>query len=329
MNLKSSKLQLHEYKYLAHLLSNNISLSTALNIIRNKNNTNEIENIIKGLEDGTKIEDLLFNDSDNVLFRVFSKIYKLDQAILMSVDVIEFRCKQKEELINKSLYPILIIFVSYLVMFFACFILIPDMMDLFRVMDIEMDSFLLFLNQLMLIIMSILICLIFLLICFIFFSIENHKIFEIYERIKNHIIQSIIQKYLSYIYFSNYYVFLKRALTTKEIQNIMLSFPNNTELYVLASEMERNHEVGMNLYEAINNVKYFDKRIIQLVKIGFITNNMIDYLEIYLNEIKMELNKGIKYSVFILQAISYSSVFLCVLMISNLLFAPLQILETI
>lgn len=329
-NSKNNALSIREYRYLANLLQNGISLNDSLEIIKTKKNEQNINSIFKSLLSGENIESVLFNnDRYKKLFSTFNHLYTLDKSIVMVVDIVESVDKERKELISKLIYPLLIVFVSMLVMYFGCFELIPNMIAMLSVMGMEGNNLLLYTSQ-VLVVLMISFFLIGLLIVFIgYYLLKNNMIINICKSTKNIYIRKIFSVIFTYHYLYNYLIFIEKNMSTKEIQEIMLLDSSASINYNFALALQKLYEEGYSFVEAIYELEYFDNRAKQLIKIGYITNSLIIYINIYINEVKDKLQKYIKSMIIVIQGISYVSVCICVLTITNLLFEPLKILEGI
>ncbi|MBR3840947.1 MAG: hypothetical protein IKM20_07420 [Erysipelotrichales bacterium] len=325
---KNNVLTIHEYRNLGSLLQSGVSLSVALDIIKTSKNEKIIKYIQELLLNGENIETILFTEKDySKLFKTFNYLYSLDKAILIVVDIIEKAEKERKALINKLIYPFIIVIVSMSVMYFGCFKLIPNMINMFESMGIMNDNILLYLSQGIVVFMCLLLLMILSMIILGYIVFKRNLLINIYNSINITYVRKIISNIITYLFISHYIVFLEKSLTTREIQEVMLLGDESHINYQIALLLQKRYEEGMSFVDAFSSIEYFDERSKQLIKIGYITNSLIAYINIYIEEIKAIIQKSIKYIILCFQGFSYVSVCICVLTIANLLFEPLSILE--
>lgn len=330
MNLKKCALSIQEYRNLANVLSCGISLIEALKIIENQKNHKQIDIIRRKLNDGLSIDKILFTKSNETSrFSIFNKLYPLHKAIQMCIEVEERERKQKKDLLGNILYSSLLIIVSMGVMAFGCFLVIPNMLNMLLELQVETSKVLLYVTQSLVVIMVIFVILAFVLIIVLYYIIHNHMLISIYDYISISWIHRIIRKFITFQYMSQYLMFLEQNLTTKEIQTILLSNVNHNEVYIISTKIQKSFESGQNFNEAIDECEYIDVRAKQFVKIGYITDSMLMYIRLYVDECKDNINQYMKYIIYMMQGLSYVTVAICVITITNMLFSPLQIIENI
>lgn len=329
MNLKEHQLKLSEYKFLASLLESGISLQDALPIIENRSNSKHVQHILDVLGKGESLTSVFFvNDRAQSLFFVLNQLYPLHEAIRMCVEYKEALERQLKNFIHSLIYPSIIIAVSFIVMLIGTFIIVPEIYNMFESMNIHDSKAMLVITQILvillgLVIMGLVVCGA---ICLV--AYKQHKVFLIFEYIRNSRISVILRIIITYIFLSTYNLFLSNHLSSKEIQTILLKMDENSIERVVGEELEMKFLQGLNFTLALQDMDYIDERAKQLVKVGYITGKVDVYVNVYINEVNEYVKKVIKGILYGIQAMSYISVGLCVMTITNLLFAPLSVLES-
>ncbi len=329
MNIRERQLTISEYKFLSSLLTSGISLQEALAILENNHNRTAINCIRNALLEGRTIEDLLFKGfKSESLFTIVNRLYPLNQTIMMCVNYEEELKRQIKDVLGNLMYPCVIIIISFIVMMVGTFVVVPEIYQMFASMNIESTPWLLVATQILVILLGVIMVVILTFIGICIYAYKRKLLFIFYQKVDNSYLRKGLRIIITYVFLNTYILFLKNNLSSKEIQGILMQMEEGSIYKVIGVALDERFEQGMNFELALKDIIYIDERAKQLMKVGYITGTMETYIAIYLDEVGKNLKRFVRMGIYGIQGLSYVCVGLCVLSITNLLFAPLSVLES-
>lgn len=328
MNINDLKIS--EYLLLVDLLKANFTLSASLEIIENKKNKIIIKKIIEELVKGTDIKDLLLlKNGLHMHFCFFIQQLSLPEAIIQSIGLYQFEKSILKELLEKLAYPLLIIFISTLCLGFCTFSVIPSLISVLKSSNIDIPiMFVLSINTVSYLLILTLALALFVLIVFVYLYISNQYLvlFKFFKRIG---ILKLYQFVFSYYFVGYFSELLKYDTSTKRQLSLLSKMSYKSIISITAIKLDNYLNNGDSLEKAILKIEYFSEDLNKLIDIGIKTGSLQEYLVKYLKQADMKINNFTKNILWGFKICSYLLVGMVVVLMSQLLFSPLEMLSII
>lgn len=290
------------------LLESGYSIQDALLICQHIINHSSISKILKQLENGESIEDILMSSSFPRLFQEYFAFFKnkkcLSKAIEKSLDICISQQVYQNQLKSKLTYPLILIVFLFLFSIFVVFVLLPNVNALFISFQIQKS-----------LMIRIIFALFYLvpIVCLIAGSVilysllrlmralkhKSYKIIEFYLKVP--FVSHVLQKYFSLKFAIYYNELLNEDIDSATIISMLNEQMNESDLKIVLYEMNNRILEGEALEDILEDFEYLDPLFLSFFKM-FIKNpaqgySLSQYIELTYQQIDLWISTFLKYVV--------------------------------
>lgn len=315
------QLKLYEWKSISNLLSKGYNISQAFMFIREDTNINYY------FEQGYQLEDIIKMGKINQFYYhllFFLKFQSYADAIDSAIEIRKFELDFQKKLIKKLSYPILILFISFLILYMFSDYIIPQLINQFEVKDSLFYIIVKFI-KILTVLYKILFLVLFIAACMLY----------IWKNIKFLFLEKLLKycrlgkEFVSF-YLCNYLLhMIKKGCSTQKAFMFLVSIQGHNIIQHVAASIHNSLLRGNDIITAFKSTSWIDNQLLIAWKLGESTQDMSNALSDYLLRQEYTWDRKIKKLVIIMQVHSYGMVALIVVCIYKIMLIPLQILETI
>lgn len=270
------------FKELYFLLNAGVKIDSSFNILKNQFNKEKkkaIELINESLLSGESLSDSfkqtnMFSDFVVNLLSVGENSSNLELIFRKLSEYYFNKLDFRKKIINALSYPILLIFVSIIVVNFLMINVIPSFVDIFSSSNVELPKFTKILivissfiskNILFLTLCSLIICL----VIFVYFTRNKNKLHKLYLKSKYY------KKIYANRFVFNMYLLLSSGLVVEEALSIIIKMQNNLELKNKIKYVLQSLKSGESLVDSFREINIFDEIFLSLVYVGEESSNLV------------------------------------------------------
>lgn len=279
------------------------------------------------LEMGVAFEQILYQHLPHSLksdFNLFQSKMPLELALEATIERKAIHKQLLTELRNKSLYPLFLFGLAFILLqVFSRFIL-PLMLSSFTM--IEGSSSLIQYVWFMDIVCNVVVIILFSLFIILLFFM--HPFLSKYLLLKGAMFLPIIRTYLSFMLVTCMLPLISNGISTFDII-IHLQTSKTPWMQTIAQQMHRQLLEGDAYEEVFSKLHYFDDDFIQCIHRGIALSNLEDMLILYLKLAKQKLMNAMRNLTIFIQIVAYVFIAFLVLFVFQIMLVPLSILETI
>ena len=324
-NIFKVRYSINDIKFLSKLIDTKMPIKTCLDIISSSKTKGISNDISKKLDEGELFEDIISDYVPKDISKYFEKLIKLlgfNKTIDISLNIIETRKKNIDDVLGKALYPLILMFVSIIALIiFDNFGLdsIIQMMSSF-IDDLSLIS--LFRGVFSIVTKVLFIILILVIgICIAWFGF-NKQVF-IYEFINKIFKDNIINVYFTNEFINLYTIIINNGYKTKEALDIIKELDNMKICSCIADEVSNSLKEGNDLVNSVD-IEELDSSLSKFFMIASYSKDYLSILLSYLEYSKAKVNIFIKKVTAYIQGSSYAVIGLIIIFVYQLLFMPMQ-----
>lgn len=323
------EISIEDLSYISKLIDTNISLRQTLDLIRNKKNSKIFDSIIKSLDQGKMIEEIIVdflpkNIRDYMV--PLLKTISFSEALSLALEFNDKHSSSETKLLGEIAYPCILLFVTITVLYLfdlygmdtifglissfnTNLTLYKDIRFIFRII-INIFYYGLLIGTLLLII-----------------YMQPKRISLLYIFVSKHFPNSLIHTYYSEEFVSLLLICVNRGYKTKQALAILKNMKSKPIVSFLAFHMDESLLEGESLKEAAKK-NYYDLSLSKFIKIANYTNEFSKMLDSYLTLARERIARTMKKYTLTIQLSTYTFIGVIVVFIYQILFVPMQALSS-
>lgn len=295
-------------KNIYSLMEAGYSIEETLRLCQEMLHHPKINDMLKKLNDGESIENILLNSSLPKLFCEYFCFFQnkncLSEAIKKSLDICIVKADYQNKIKSKLTYPAILMTFLFFFSLFVIFMLLPNVNQLFNSFQIEKSLFI----HILFTFFYLFPCFIIGIVCIsIYLCLKliyalHHKSYRVIEKYLNWpIFRSIIQKYFSLKFAIYFHELLSEELDTTSIISILNEQMNDSDLKIVLYEMNNRLYGGEELEEILKDFEYFDQLFLSFFQM-FMKNpqqnqSLSYYIQITFEYMDYWINRFLKFLV--------------------------------
>ena len=309
------------------LLKTGLSLKQALDLIKNKDNDEIINLIIKELDTGKQIEEVIIKYlPKNIALYLNSLIGSMpfNDGLNLALAFIDKNKENTKTFLSSFLYPFILLFLSLSALYiFDAYGLdtILNMLNSF-VGDVEGIKIFRIVLRVVVYIFYFLLLLILLGILYFF---NNRNITLFYILVCKYLPNTIVQKYFCVEFISLLSICINNGYKSKESLNILKNLHNKPIVSFLAFHLDEKLLEGVSLKDA-SKQNYYDYSLSKFINIGTHSLSFLailnDYINLNTNLIKAKMKK----LALSIQFVTYVLIGIVIVFVYQILFLPMNAL---
>lgn len=326
---RNKKISYYDLNSLNELLKSGLSIKNSLNLIKTKNNEEIFDILISRLNKGNLIEEIIIDYLPKSIGAYLKPLIK-KMTFIQSLDLALSFYKENNDnskTIEKAvLYPLVLMFIAISFIYLFDTYGLDTLFNMIKNFNPDLKSF-----SFIRIILRIIVYIFYfgMLISFgiIFYFSREKNITLFYILIAAYLPNSLIHVYYCEKFISLFLICLDLGYKTKEALEILKALHNEPIISFLAFHMDEKLLEGNSLKEA-SMQNYFDETLSKFINVAIHTNDFSHILEEYISLSKEKILISMKKLVNIIQISSYLLVGMIIIFIYQVLFIPMQIINS-
>lgn len=306
------------------LIEQGYSLNESITVLSYKKNIKIILNyLMEGEYFVTALKILKFDNDILLILEISEQSGDLQNGLKKAIKLIKEKLKNKNKIIEKLRYPLVLMIIFIMALMFITNFLIPMFITVYENFDLKMNKyfkyFLVFLQKIPLLLIYISI---FLIIIFSYFKVQE-KSDRLKFFLKNKFIKKQYYKIYNQIFLINIYTLLTLNLKLDEIFELLKKQQYN---YLLRKECEHIYQKlqdGEALDQILEKRKIYNKNIVYSIQDGIQYNTLRQNLKNILILDEVEQKKKIAKYIYLIQPIFYLFFGLIIILLYLSIFFPL------
>lgn len=326
---KSRKIEIEDLIYLNELLKSGISLKDSFDLLKTNNNSKLFDELLIKLDKGLMIENIIYEYLPRNISAYMKNLLKrlsFQKSLELALSFYK-KNKENSDSLKKSItYPLVLLFVSLTALYLFDNYGLDSILNLMESFEVNINSFLIIRIFMKIIIVSFYLAFIIISLIILFF-INEKRITLFYILISKYFRNSLIHTYFTEDFISLLVITNKLGYKTKDSLTILKGLENKKVVALLAYHVEDKLLNGESLKDAIKQ-NYFDDSLSKFISIASYANDFNKILESYVTLSRNKIiNKTKKYTT-LLQLTSYVVIGLVIIFIYQVLFLPMQAINS-
>ncbi len=260
-------------------------------------------------------------------YHVLRQLFSLEQILEIELKLSNFFKDLKQSIVKKIWYPLLLLAFLYGILTLFIFRLFPSLTSLLKDFDIHnwiLDALfvLIFLIYLIITISA----LISLVLIVLLFNYQNQKLLILI--LKKYKFFNLIKKIYTQMFAYLYRLYLSYGASTQQILTLLVQAPFSRITRWLATLTIYQLDDGLRLDRAFHK-ELFDASFIRFIRIASLSDQLDYFLEAYLEVNQKQIDYRISKLAKVLQTFVFALIGLLLIILYQMLFAPMQLLNTL
>lgn len=260
-------------------------------------------------------------------FKQLTEIFSLQHCLQFSLNIIKFDKDLKQSLLKALTYPLILYSFMYGLMMFFIIILFPALNSILMLFDLDLT--LIFILQTILRSLFVVLSLFNLGIIVTFLLLrknENKKLFYLLIKTKRHL--SLFKNIYTFKF--SYYIneLYKQGMSTKQALLLIKNASTSPTLMWLSTLVTYELEEGKPFEESIQ-LDIFDSQFISLLQLGSKTNQVLELLTTYLYSQRILILNQVSKAGNALKSFTYLFLGLLIIVMYQILLAPMSLMGTL
>lgn len=324
-NLFKTRYSINDIKFLSKLIDTKMPIKTCLEIISSSKTKNLSKEISNKLDKGDLFEDIIIDYVPLNISKYFEKLIKLlgfNKTIDISLNIIETRKKNIDDVLGKALYPLILMFVSIIALILFDNFGLDSIIQMMSSFINDLSVIYLFRTIFSIVTKALFIVLIFLIGVSIAWFGFNKQVL-IYCFINKLFNDNIINIYYTNEFINLYTIIINNGYKTKEALDIIKELDNMRICSYIAGKVSENLKEGNDLVNSVD-INELDSSLSKFFMIASYSKDYLSILLNYLDYSKEKVNIFIKKITAYIQGSSYVVIGLIIIFVYQLLFMPMQ-----
>lgn len=322
---KKEKISIEDLTSLNELLKTNLSLKNCLELIKNKSNYKIFDKLIKQLDKGYLVEDVIENYMPKEIAKYLKNLLRtmsFTDALDLSLSFFN-KVKENTKAIEKAvLYPFILLFVSLSALYLFDAYGLDTILNMLKSFSTDLTSL-----KIIRIILRIIVYIFYfgllIFICLLIYFIQDKNISLFYILVCKYLPNGLLQTYFCEEFISLLLICIDLGYKTKDALNILKNLHNKPITSFLAFHMDNKLLEGETLKEASKQI-YYDYTLSNFINIAIYTNDFSKILNDYVFLSRNKIKNKMKQLALIVQISSYMMIGFIVVFIYQILFLPMQ-----
>ena len=323
------EISIEDLSYISKLIDTNISLHQSLELLRNKRNEKIFDEIVKQLNQGKMIEDIISNYLSKQIKDYMIPLLKtlsFSEALSLSLEFNEQHNNSERKILAEIAYPCILLFVSVNVLYLFDLYGMDTIFNLISSLNADLDL-LGNIRTVFKVIVNVFYYGILFITLITIFLIQPKRLSLLYVFLSKYFPNSLINAHYSQEFVSLLLVCVNKGYKTKTALSILKTMKSKPIISFLAFHMDESLLEGETLKEAAKK-NYYDFSLSRFIKIANYTNEFSKMLKSYVELTKDKINRKIKKYTLTIQLATYAFIGVIVMFIYQILFVPMQALST-
>ena len=325
--MESTKLKYEDLIFLNELLKTGLSFKNSLELLKNKANESVIDEIIKKMDIGISVEEVMdtFVPKNVGTYLVpLSKKMSFSNSLNLSLSFIEKEKEYIKSLLGSFLYPFILLFLSLSALYIFDAYGLDTILSMLKSFSEDFGNVGVFRIILRIIIYVFYILLMTVLIMALYFF-RNRNITLFYVLVCKYLPNSIVQKYFCVEFVSLLNICLNNGYKSKESIDILKSLHNKPIVSFLAYHLDERLLEGETLKQASKQA-YYDYSLSKFINIAVNSNDFSKILNDYVNLSTKQIKTKMKRAATIIQLVTYCMIGVVIVFVYQILFLPMNAL---
>lgn len=319
------EISIEDLSYISKLLNTNLSLRQALELLKNKSNAKIFGKIIKSLDQGQMIENVIGDYLPKQIKEYMLPLLKtisFSSALSLSLEFNSKHADGENKLMSEIAYPCILLFITVTVLYLFDLYGMDTIFNLISSFETDLQLY-----QSMRILFRIFINIFYygllIGILLLIFFMQPKRISILYVFLSKYFPNSLINTYYSEEFVSLLIICVNNGYKTKEALSILKSMKSKPIIAFLAFHMDEALLEGETLKEAAKK-NYYDLALSRFIKIANYTNDFANMLQSYASLAQERIKRNMKKYTLTIQLSTYAFIGVIVIFIYQILFVPMQ-----
>ncbi len=309
-------------------MNNGFNISEVLCIIESKENIIIVNEIKQDLNNGVNIEESFrefIQEDIKKYFDSFIIFIPFSMALKLSLDLYTKNLENKNKIINKVKYPIVMLILSFIGIILFYQLVFNKLMEFALTFDVDFTHIFLTKNLILSFVLVIITVLIIILLIYVYLRFNHDKYLLCYIMICKYFKGNFFVKINTYSFVSFYIVCYKNGIKTLDTINLLKSLKSKIIVSFIANHLEIILVKGNSFKDALVN-DYVDSKLIKFINIAMYTDTFDKMLEQYLHDSDELFERNSKLVTNFISFVSYSLIAILIVSVYQIILLPLSIL---
>lgn len=309
------------------LLKTGLSLKQVLDLIKNKDNGENIDLIIEELDKGRQIEKVIVDYLPKNIGLYLSSLIgnmSFNDSLNLALAFIDKNKENTKTFMGSFLYPFILLFVSLTALYIFDAYGLDTILNMLKSFVGDVNSIKIF-RIILRIVVYIFYFLLLLVLVGILYFFNNRNITLFYILVCKYLPNSIVQKYFCVEFISLLNICINNGYKSKDSLNILKNLHNKPIVSFLAFHLDEKLLEGVSLKDA-SKQDYYDYSLSKFINIGThslsFSKILNDYINLNTNLIKTKMKK----LALSIQFVTYVLIGVVIVFVYQILFLPMNAL---
>lgn len=319
---------LEDTRLFSQLMKSGYSFTQCLDYLEDQKNAQYFMWAKEKMKQGEAIDEWasqFFNNSIQSYLECFLRFLSVNQALELSVTLYDQKESDHKEFIKMTGYPVAMFLFSLVGVQLFCLLCMPSLIQMMK--GFEVSTFAIEgIYHLLMVCAFVLTVLLILGFCVIGYYLMPHHLVEGIELMYRCNLGYLIQKPLSNHFALLYYHCVRMGIPTRLALQMLKNCTSQPVICFLAEHVDNQLNIGNDLVEAVG-IQYLDPSFQKLMKTIVLSASALNLLEGYLKVADVKRRKRMKQAGQLIQGIAYVFIAIMIVLVYQVLFLPLSMLE--
>ena len=312
----------------SELMHSGYSFQQCMNYLEDENNVSAFEHAKDRLRQGEPLE--MWGSSFFALqlksyLDAFLRFLPLDEALHLSVVLYDNKASYQKEVMKTAGYPFSMFLFALIGVQLFCAFCMPSLLQMMKGFNVSTALIETVYHALMFFAFLLTICVFGLLSAVVFFARPSNIVEGIQQLHRCHL-TFLIQKELSTHFATLYYHTVRMGIPTRTALLMFKQCASQPLVAFLSSLVDEALNNGDDLVEAIG-IPYFDVSFQKMMKTVMLSNDAVALLKGYLQVAETKRKKRLQQMAQVVQLVAYAMIGILIVLVYQVLFLPLSMLE--
>ena len=327
-HLKQKRCSFEDTQFFSQLLSSGYSFSQCMDYLETKDNHECFASAREKMKQGIQMQewiDAFFDASVSSRVKSFLTVLSLSDALSLSLTLFEQMNASKKQFQKMTLYPVIMFLFSLFGVQLFCFLCMPSLISMMKGFDVSVGMIELIYHGMM---MFSMILIVFISVCTVvlIWFLQKKRIVMLVVILYQLRLGFLIEKELSLHFALLYFQCIQLGIPTKTALEMLKECKDQPLTVFLAWHIDQVLQKGGNLSQAMS-IRYLDPSLQRLMKTAMLSGGAKDLLKGYLQIAVQKREKRLQRFGTLIQSVSYGFIAVMILLVYQVLFLPLSMLE--
>lgn len=326
--LKRKNCTLEETRLFFQLMNSGYSFRQCMDYLKDSHNEEIFTHALIKMEQGISVDkwaaDFFFEGIKTQLDS-FLRFLSLKEALQLSLSLYDHHHETQRQLIKMTGYPLIMFLFSLFGVQLFCAFCMPSLIQMMKGFDVS-TQFIEVIYRLLMFISFLMSIIVIAFVFCVFLMTRPSTIVSGIEKLYRYRMGFIVQKELSAHFAMFYYHCVRLGIPTRKALHMLQQCHKQPLTVFLAHHVEKVLSDGGDLVEAVS-IPYLDPSLQKLIKTAMLSSGAIPLLKGYLDVAHIKRQKRLKQIAQVVQILSYVFVAIMIMLVYQVLFLPLSMLE--